>query len=260
MKRRHPPKGPHHSAAKESRASSPPVQSRARLLFQRVASNPGSVGSDLEREITQAMLSEVDWVVEQLERLRDDECADAWRVWRLRELADYCRRSPSLPPQVKAFADFLAARFSGQVRDAAAECIRLLLPPAQGPILHIPATIEWCEGESAVVRFQHPTLGVVEREFDRWALPSGAEVGSCFELAVELDNQRRVIAYRPMLDRLEKRAAKEWEAVPVPQAPRDLNDQEEMTRYNKAMDEYMVQTTAMRARDAERWRAAPKLR
>lgn len=54
-----------------------------------------------------------------------------WRVWRLRELADYCRRGPSAAQYVKAFADFLSPRFAAGVRRSAADCVRLLLPPPE---------------------------------------------------------------------------------------------------------------------------------
>jgi DNA primase len=60
--------------------------------------------------------------------------------------------------------------------------------------------------------------------------------------------------------RLENHVCTRWEAVPVPPAPKNLNDPEEMAQYDKAMDEYMAKTTAMLAPEAEQWRAARKSR
>jgi len=52
----------------------------------------------------------------------------------------------------------------------------------------------------------------------------------------------------------------EWEKIPKPAAPKNLNDLAEMARYDEAMDRYMAQTTEMRARDAQRWRTTQKKR
>lgn len=206
------------------------------------------------------MFSEAGWLVEQLQRLHDDDCADAWRVWRLQELADYCRRSPMPTQQVRAFAEFLEPPYSTEVHRTAAECIRLLLSSVLPPSTTVKGTVEWLDGNMAVVRFEHPSVGVVEREFDRKALPEGTEGGDSFDLEIELDASGRVCSYRPRLHSLEKRGPREWEIIPKPPAPTNLDDPEEMARYEAAMDEYMARTTAIRAQNAARWKAARKKR
>jgi hypothetical protein len=120
------------------------------------------------------------------------------------------------------------------------------------------ARIEFVEGNAAIVRFEHPILGIVEREFKLTDLPLGSDAGDSFDLRVEVNAARQVVAYQPMRRRLEKHVLANWEAVPVPPAPKNLNDPEEMAQYDKAMDEYMAKTTAMLAPEAEQWRAARK--
>ena len=61
------------------------------------------------------------------------------------------------------------------------------------------------------------------------------------------------IAYHPVLSWLKKRIPDEWEAVPKPAPPKDLNNPEEVARYDREMGQYMQKTTAMRAKDANRW-------
>ena len=159
--------------------------------------------------------------------------------------------------QVKAFSDFLAPGFSAEVHFAAAECIRMLLPSAPGPSVNVEATVMWIEGDFVTARFRHPSaLGIVEREFERQALPPGAEAGDSFSLRVELNTAARVVGYQPIRNGgLEKRVPAEWEKIPMPPAPEDLDDPEEMDRYDAEMDQYMIQTTAVRARDVARWKA-----
>jgi len=105
---------------------------RIQQLFKRAASGSGPLNPAIADEINRAMLSEAEWLVEELYRLQQADCVDTWRIWRLEELGDYCRRGPSSAQQVKAFADFLTPRFSAEVHRTAAECIRLLLP--SGPV------------------------------------------------------------------------------------------------------------------------------
>jgi hypothetical protein len=124
--------------------------------------------------------------------------------------------------------------------------------------LSIDAVVQWIESDVAVVRFEHPSLGVVEREFEAKALPPGAEAEDRFELAVELDVRGRVIAYQPMRDRLEKAAVPEWEKVPIPPPPENLDDREALARYDEAMTRYMARVTELQAPEVERWRAASR--
>jgi hypothetical protein len=231
---------------------------RAASLFQRIAADDTLSQADIEKQTLEALFSEVEWAQDQLHELRDGDWESGWRVERLRELVGYCRRCPDPTWHVIAFAEFLAPRFSPEVQSAAGECIRLLLPPAGGRTLQIPATISAMEDEVAVVRFEHPSLGVVEREFEAKALPPGAEAEDRFELAVELDVRGRVIAYQPMRDRLEKAAVPEWEKVPIPPPPENLDDREALARYDEAMTRYMARVTELQAPEVERWRAASR--
>lgn len=93
------------------------------------------------------MLSEVEWLTEELRRLLEEEFNDRWIVGRLHELADYCRRGSFATQQVKAFAEFLSPGFSAQVHCAAAGCIRLLLPPGEVPVAlpNVESTPAWSE-------------------------------------------------------------------------------------------------------------------
>jgi hypothetical protein len=133
------------------------------------------------------------------------------------------------------------------------------LAQKQSQTMDISARLELVESTVVTARFEHPSLGVVEREFDRQALPLGAETGDRFIIRLELGSAGRVVGYQPLRDGcLEKRVPADWENIPIPPAPKDLDDPEEMARYDAEMDQYMVQTTALRAQDAARWKATGK--
>ena len=46
----------------------------------------------------------------------------------------------------------------------------------------------------------------------------------------------------------------ELRQIPIPTPPKDLDDEQDMARYDREMDEYMLKTTPIRARYAEIWR------
>jgi len=125
-------------------------------------------------------------------------------------------------------------------------------------VVTVEAKIELVTDDVVVMQFEHPALGVVERQFDRKALPSGVKEGDCCDLGMELDGRGCVVGYRLIGTRLVKRLQAEWEALAVPPAPKSIHNMEDMARYDEAMDAYMLRTTEMRAREAAHWRARRK--
>jgi hypothetical protein len=160
--------------------------------------------------------------------------------------------------QCMALAPFLDYK-DQDIADAAKDALRKLSETRTHTII-VKAQIDWFDNNLIVARFEHPSFGVVEREFERSALPLGAELGDRFELVIEHDASGRVFGYHPLRNALEKGLPMEWEKIPKPAAPKNLNDLAEMARYDEAMDRYMAQTTEMRARDAQRWRTTQKKR
>lgn len=104
----------------------------------------------------------------------------------------------------------------------------------------VPATVQWISEGKAVAQFEHPQFGIAEREFNLAALPTGAIEGDIFQLQIDRDANGRVCGYIPRKDLpLTKRVIEEWETVPEPELPKDLDDEKAMNNYKAKREAYL---------------------
>jgi hypothetical protein len=119
----------------------------------------------------------------------------------------------------------------------------------------VTATVEWIENNGAVLRFQHPLIGYVEREFPLDSLPEGVGKGDQLTVAIEIGSEDKALGYRIPPDQiLSKRKGRDWEGMPTPTPPEDLDDENAMKDYNAAMSVHMAEMTKRRAPAFEQWR------
>ncbi|HEY0548405.1 MAG TPA: hypothetical protein VGF13_02320, partial [Verrucomicrobiae bacterium] len=52
---------------------------------------------------------------------------------------------------------------------------------------------------------------------------------------------------------LDKGMPAPWQLVPLPSAPQDLDNPQEMASYQQRVDDYMDKTTQLRAQDVAEW-------
>jgi hypothetical protein len=112
-------------------------------------------------------------------------------------------------------------------------------------ILIVKSKIAFVDDPWVMVTFDHPRLGRCQREFHRTFLPPNAVDGS-FDLAIELNTKGEVMGYNPRGKTFVVRPLEEWEKIPEPRPPEDLDDKKAMDRYEEEMFQYRKKIIPLR--------------
>ncbi len=124
----------------------------------------------------------------------------------------------------------------------------------------VQATVEWIEGRTAVLRFEHPALGAAEREFALEQLPSNISAGDEIALKIVADSNGRVVGYGANREQEPvKRVAGNWESIPEPKPPADIESEEHLRKFISEVEGYMAEVSKLRAREFERWRESDRM-